>query len=176
MWGSRWSNVRIDVFSWCLPPILQIMKVFSNFLPSHIFLLAEVPLWALPNPGQVWKEIILKWRSFKRRLFKNGWLGGLWWLCWLGNGQQPPCGRWWREKGHSHIWKSHSWIQDRRIPSIYTAGCGQTCPCCHLGWICFSAPVRILLCSSQHSNATVPLLVPSSLQVCPASSESWKGD
>lgn len=38
------------------------------------------------------------------------------------------------------------------------------------------APVRVLLCPSQHSNATVPLLVPSSLKVCPALSESWKGD
>lgn len=49
-------------------------------------------------------------------------------------------------------------------PSVYTAGCGQTCPCCHLDL----SLLHLGLCESP--------AVSSSLKVCPAPSESWKGE
>lgn len=88
---------------------------------------------------------------------------------WLGNGQ------WWRAEGHSHIWKRHSWIQGRRALCLYSwlwTNLSLLSPGLDL-FSCTWHSVRVLLCPTHPA---MPLLVSSSQKVCPAPSESWKGD
>lgn len=103
VWGSRCNYVRTAICI-CWPTLIPANTgLFSIFLLSRISLLAEMAMWALPNPGQ----------AQCRGLFKNGWLGATLLNLLdigLGNGQQPPHSRWLRAEGHSHIWKRHIWI------------------------------------------------------------------